>query len=368
MPTPTALREAKDLLAEAKRLTPAGPTEPPLWTALPGPQERAYYSAADVLGYGGAAGGGKSQLLLGLALTRHRRSIIFRKEAVQGRGLIDDARAILGTLGSFNEQAGLWRDLPGGRTVEFAGVKDPGSEHKYKGRPHDFIGFDEADFIPQHVVRFLMGWLRTEVVGQRCRVVMCFNPPATAEGRWVVDYFAPWVDPKHPRPAAPGELRWYAMGPEGKEVECRDHRPVAISGKMFTPKSRTFIPARVTDNPYYTATNYIAQLQALPEPLRSQLLEGDMAAGVEDDPWQVIPTAWVKAAMLRWGPEPPAGQCMTSVGVDVARGGRDQTVIRAAACPLVRPAAQVPRFAHARRSRRCRARAASPPRPRGHQH
>jgi hypothetical protein len=41
-------------------------------------------------------------------------------------------------------------------------------------------------------------------------------------------------------------------------------------------------------------------LQSLPEPLRSQMLYGDFRAGVQDDPWQVVPTAWVEAAMARW--------------------------------------------------------------------
>jgi hypothetical protein len=35
------------------------------------PQFDAYHSKADLLLYGGAAGGGKSDLLLGLALTAH---------------------------------------------------------------------------------------------------------------------------------------------------------------------------------------------------------------------------------------------------------------------------------------------------------
>ena len=37
------------------------------------PQVQAYTSPADLLLYGGAAGGGKSDLLLGLALTAHER-------------------------------------------------------------------------------------------------------------------------------------------------------------------------------------------------------------------------------------------------------------------------------------------------------
>src|SRR5262249_18632537 len=62
---------------------------------------------------------------------------------------------------------------------------------------------------------------------------------------------------------------------------------------------------------------------------------GDFRAGLEDDPWQVIPTAWVEAAQARWTPAPPADQPLTCVGVDVAYGGADQTGIAArhgAAC------------------------------------
>jgi hypothetical protein len=97
-------------------------------------------------------------------------------------------------------------------------------------------------------------------------------------------------------------------------------------GELIKPMSRTFIPSRVSDNPYLMGTGYMATLQSLPEPLRSQMLYGDFQAGVQDDPWQVIPTAWVEAAMARWKPLLPK-PTMDSVGVDVARGGRDNTVI-----------------------------------------
>jgi hypothetical protein len=94
-------------------------------------------------------------------------------------------------------------------------------------------------------------------------------------------------------------------------------------------------------------TNYYATLQALPEPLRSQMLHGDFFAGMEDDPWQVIPTAWVERAMARWS-EPDRKPIMASLGVDVARGGRDNTVLfrRHAGYwfdkPLVYPGPQTP--------------------------
>lgn len=299
----------------------------PLWSPLPGPQTLAYHSQADVLGYGGAAGGGKTDLLIGLGLTKHERSIIFRREAMQNRAMIDRSRELIGLQGSFNENTGTWRRLPGGRQIEFAGVKDAGDEQRYKGRPHDLVAFDEADQFIEHQVRFLQGWLRTTKKGQPCQCVLCFNPPSSAEGRWIIDYFGPWIDPKHPRPAKPGELRWFARLKSGEEVERPGPEPFQDAGQTVTPKSRSFIPALVTDNPMLMATGYFDQLNQLPEPLRSQMLRGDMTAGLEDDRWQVIPTAWVEAAMSRWTEDGGKHVRLSCIGTDVARGGDDQTVL-----------------------------------------
>jgi hypothetical protein len=319
----------------------AGAGDPPLWEPLPdrpdgtpSPQRAAYESAADVLGFGGSAGGSKSDLLLGLALTSHRRSVVFRREAAQLAALIDRSREILGGRGRFNANSGVWRELPGGRQLEFGGVKDLGDEQRHRGRPHDFIGFDEADQFLEFQVRFLTGWLRTTTPGQRCRVVICFNPPASADGRWLLEFFKPWLAHlfpdrfAHPNPAAPGELRWYATLPDGREVEREGPEPFDEAGETITPKSRAFIPSRVQDNPKLMATGYVAQLQSLPEPLRSQLLHGDMAAGLKDDPWQVVPTEWVRAAQARWRPEGSGVHVkMTALGLDVAYGGDDKTVL-----------------------------------------
>jgi hypothetical protein len=312
-------------------------TEPPLWTPYAGPQTWGYESLADVLGFGGAAGGGKTFLLLGLGATRHKRSLLLRREHTNTREMEDQARELFGKLGSFNANTGVWRDLPGGRQIEFGGCPNPGDEHKHKGRAKDFLGIDEADQFPESVVRFLMGWVRTADPSQRTRTVLCFNPPG-AEGRWLLDYFMPWLAYlfpakfTHPRPAPPGEIRWFARI-ENRDVERPNGSPFTLAtGETVTPKSRTFIPARITDNPALMRTNYPAQLQAMPEPFRSQLLYGDMSAGLEDDPWQVIPTGWVQAAMGRWRDGGDSG-ALSAVGVDVARGDPnsshvgDQTVI-----------------------------------------
>lgn len=338
-------REIKELLPyldederrEMDQLLASG--EIPIWAPLPGPQSLAYLSEADVIGYGGAAGGGKSDLAIGKALTCHEKTMIVRLNGTELTGVIDRMAQILGTRDGFNGQDKIWRLGPDNQ-VEFGSVPNPGDESKYQGRPHDLLVFDEATNIPANRVRFLMGWNRTTTPGQRCQTLLTFNPPTDVEGRWVIDFFGPWLDPKHPCPAEPGELRWFATI-EGKDLEVIDASPfVMVDGEkvfdfdpkafkpeeIIQPKSRTFIPAKIGDNPHLLGTGYMATLQALPEPLRSQMLKGDFNAGMTDDPWQVIPTAWVEIAQARWKDlqrKPP----MDSLGVDVARGGKDNTVI-----------------------------------------
>ena len=184
--------------------------------------------------------------------------------------------------------------------------------------------FDEISHFTRSQYRFIIGWNRTDDPSQRCRVICAGNPPTTPEGRWVVEEWAPWLDSEYPNPAEPGELRWYSVL-EDKLVWLDGPAPFYHKGERVTPKSRTFIPARVQDNPVYMTTGYVATLQAMPEPLRSQMLYGDFQAGTEDDAWQVIPTEWIRAAQRRWKPTPP--EAMSCLGVDVARGGKDKTVL-----------------------------------------
>lgn len=300
---------------------------PKLWAPNPGPQKDAFETKADFTFYGGAAGGGKTDLLLGLALSAHRRSILFRREYAQLKAVIERAREIIGEHGRYTVNEKLWRLPEIGRYLEFGAVQRAGDERKFQGRPHDLKAFDELPHFTEQQFRFLCGWLRTTERGQRCRVVAAGNPPTDAEGDWVIRFWGPWLDPQHPNPAKPGELRWFAVL-DGEEVEVENGRPFRHKGEVIRAKSRTFVPARVEDNPYYMATDYVSTLQALPEPLRSMLLQGRFDAGREDNPWQVIPSGWVKAAQQRWEEgKRPEDAPMTAVGVDVAQGGRDETVL-----------------------------------------
>lgn len=298
----------------------------PVWNPSPSnkPQCAAYESEADVIGYGGAAGGGKTDLLLGFASTQHHRSIIFRRVFPLLEGVVARSKEILGgRKNRYNESTHLWR-LESGATIQFAAMQHEDDKKNFQGRPFDLYGFDEATEFTESQFRFVTGWNRSTRKGQKCRVLLTFNPPMDEQGEWVTRYFAAWLDPTHANPAKDGELRWYAMI-DGEEKEMPNGSAFLHNGEMVTPKSRTFFHAQLSDNKILQATGYAATIDAMPEPIRS-LLKGKFGAYKQVDPFQVIPAAWVKAAQERWINSAPDSE-IKSVGVDVARGGGDKTVI-----------------------------------------
>ena len=129
--------------------SPAPPPSSPLeefraalpWCPHPGPQALAFLSDADELYFGGAAGGGKSQLLIGLGLLAHGDTLILRRRAV-------DAKALSKALQSLNYGSWKWSGsggelrTPDGRSLEVGGCEHEDDKTKYQGNPHDLIAFD----------------------------------------------------------------------------------------------------------------------------------------------------------------------------------------------------------------------------------
>ena len=301
----------------------------------PTPQQQAYDCKADILFYGGAAGGGKTGLLVGLALTAHHQSIIYRREVKQLDKIAEELMRFRRSRTGWNGQAKRLK-FGDGREVMFGGMQHPGDEESFQGMPFDLIAWDEINQFLESQFRYLLTWNRPGAGAkpdQRCRIVCTSNPPRSAEGDWIIKFWAPWLDPEHPNPALPGELRWFISDEDGNDLEVADNTPIPDPHnpndrtRDTIPRSRTFIPSSVDDNPYLAGTNYKSSLQALPEPLRSQMLMGDFTTGREDDAWQVIPSAWVEQAQARWTPKPPVGVKMSALGVDPARGGKDNTVL-----------------------------------------
>jgi hypothetical protein len=297
------------------------------WIPSPGPQTDAYFSKADCLLFGGEPGGGKSQLILGLAFNEHERSLIMRRQYGDLNRLVDDALKIHGSRDGFNGSPPPKLRISDTQIIDFAAAHRVGDEQGQMGKGRDLLGIDEATHFAEQQIRFLMGWNRTDTPGQRVRTVLATNPPLTAEGLWVNKMFAPWLDPKYPYPAKPGELRWVISDADGDDLWVEgpgDHRE--INGKIHRPTSRTYIPSKVSDNPYYAATDYERQLDAMPEPYRS-LLMGGFRTTFKDAENQVIPTAWIEMAKTRWAAGRASIVPMCTMGVDASGGGADPMII-----------------------------------------
>jgi hypothetical protein len=297
------------------------------WMPNPGPQTDAYLSEADVMLYGGQAGGGKSHFELGWCVNNARSGIIFRRELTQTDGLEKEGKSIIGDDARFNGSDLEWT-WPDGKTLKLGGMRQPDDWGAHAGRERDTFCFDEAGEFLEVQVSSIIGWLRAPP-GQRCRVILASNPPRTSDGLWLIEWFAPWLDDRFIDPAVPGELRWAAYvsrNGESEMVWVDGPGEYEIDGEMYLAKSYTFIPASLHDNPYRDTPQYRAQLQSLPEPLRSQLLYGKFTAGLKDVANQCIPTEWIRAAQDRWQDKPPADVPMCAIGVDCTGGGDDPMV------------------------------------------
>ncbi len=327
------------LKVEALKRLPG--SKPPIWKpspdhedGTPNTQRLAMESKADILGISGTAGWGKTDLALGIAALHHTHSVIFRRVFKNLRSIIERSREIYNpegdkaSSGRYNESLHRWV-LSGGRMVEFEAMQYEGDKFNQRGRPRDLYVFDEATEFSKSQVEFTLGWMRTTKPGQRCRAILPFNPPTESVGTWVINYFLPWIAYlfphkfQHPNPAKPGELRWDTTLDNGEGIGKPTGEQIVRDGKVYKPLSRSFLFGTLADNPHLKDTNYATILSSMPEPLRSQLLYGDFAADSKADPWQVIPTAWVKQAQRRWLEQEKPTMPLSGVGGDMVRGGKD---------------------------------------------
>lgn len=329
-----------------------------VWLSQPGPQTEAFYSEADETLYGGSAGGGKTDLLVGLATTAHRKSLIFRAQSKDLDGFWSRLHDVVGNPKSSNDVK-RYMVTADGRSIEGGHLDKPGSERDWQGRPHDLIGFDEAAQLVEARVMFVLQWLRSTTIGQRKRAVFATNPPIpeigpdgkmmdTGLGDWLQRWFAPWIDDHYHNPAEPGELRWCFMravgdryetiwvdGPGCYDPETGEHLPNATDedidlGKVSVARSRTFIRSKLKDNIFLKGSGYAEKLSSTPEPLKSMLLNGDFTVRGEDHPYQIIPTQWVTEAQRRWEERDEAEVVKLKQIIlygDVAQGGADTTVL-----------------------------------------
>ena len=369
------LRTLDKLFPEIKKTELVTEDNSVIWQPFPNsPQEFAFHHPADELFYGGAAGSGKTDLILGLsAFAKH--SLLLRREFPRCRAIIERSREIFArnisihARDSYNESLHLWR-LSESNTIQIGSVQYEQDWQKYQGQAHDLKCWDELTEFSEMQFRKINIWNRHPDPSVRCRIVATGNPPTTVDGEWVLDYWGAFIDPDYDGDRAEqGSLVWFVrkyIGEEDQDVEIARtslaevkeymargempprpiHEYTLPNGtvKQLEGRSRSFIGGKVEDNPVLMAKGYDKTLEALPIELRTRFREGNFIRIVESTDLQVIPTAWVVAAMDRWVAHMGTKSLdfnnaisiyrtknqvpnMSAMGVDPSRGGDDETAI-----------------------------------------
>ncbi|HEX4936991.1 MAG TPA: phage terminase large subunit [Gemmatimonadaceae bacterium] len=266
--------------------SPTKRRDPDEWRGTPA-QRRALACSAFELLYGGAAGGGKSDYLLiaplrWVHLPRFRALLLRRSFPELERTLLARARDLYPRLGArYHEQRHEWT-FPSGARISFGYLERPADALRYQGAEFAFVGFDELTHFDEASYRYLTSRVRS-ADGLPLRVRATTNPGGPGH-EWVRARWAPWIGPAGVRGAAPGSVRWY------------DHEGAQVPEGTPDALSRTFVPAKLSDNPYLGA-EYRAQLLALDPVTRAQLLDGDWDATVGEgklfhrDWWVVLDAA-----------------------------------------------------------------------------
>lgn len=239
--------------------------------AQAGPQSSFLSSSADIVIYGGAAGGGKSWALLMEPLRHIKRvkgfgSVIFRRTTPQIRsegGLWDTSEEMYPALKAEPKESSLeWVFPPHQNKIKFAHLEYEKNVLDWQGSQVPLICFDELTHFTQKQFFYLMSRNRS-VCGVKPYIRATTNPDADS---WVAEFIAFWINQEtgYPIPERSGVLRWFIringeiIWDDSREALIQDY-PEAI------PKSVTFIPASLADNKILEQKDpgYRANLRAL---------------------------------------------------------------------------------------------------------
>lgn len=249
-----------------------------------GPQEAFMSSSADVVVYGGAAGGGKTFAIL-MEPIRHINNpkfgaVIFRKNGVQitnEGGLWDESRNLYGKIpgarGIKNPKP-KWI-FPSGARVSFAHIERDDMLYAWQGSQIALIEFDELTHFTEKQFFYMMSRNRS-TSGVRPYIRATCNPDSES---WVARLIQWWWDPDtgYAIPERSGVIRYFARIEE--EIRWGD-TPQAVINQGADPdqvKSFTFIASTLEDNQILMQQDpgYLANLLSLPLLEREQLLHGN---------------------------------------------------------------------------------------------
>lgn len=244
----------------------------------PGPQEQFLSTPADVAFYGGAAGGGKTFALL-MDLLRgiedpNFRAVIFRRESTQittEGGLWDTSQNMYRALDGVPVASPHHKwEFPSGAVVAMRHLQHEKHKYAHQGGQYSVIDFDELPHFTETQFIYLMSRNRSDAdMDPYVRATM--NPDADS---WVYKWVRPFLedDGITPDKSKCGTLRWFTI--EENDLLWVDEDWRDEDGQP--PKSFTFIPATLDDNPALLEKNprYKSDLRAQSEHDQQRLLKG----------------------------------------------------------------------------------------------
>ena len=286
-----------------------------LWRPNPGPQTRFLASDADEVLYGGAAGGGKSAAAIALPLRFVHRSrfrcLFLRREARYLRDAIDKSEAIYPKLGARRNQSTNTWYFPSGAQVWLNHCEHESDISNYDSLEFNLVIFEELTHFTERQYLGIKARIRGADPESPHWVRATTNPGGIGH-EWVFARWGNWLNPTTQPHAVSGEKLWFTAG--AKPV-TRD-TPNALS--------RTFIAARLEDNPYI-APEYKSQILQLDPVRRAQLGEGDWLA--KPGAGKYFKRTWIKNYFDHY----PASQHRVRYW-DLAAGGDYAAGIRYAKC------------------------------------
>lgn len=262
----------------------------------PGPQTMFLASPADIVIYGGGAGGGKTWGLL-LEPMRHISNpgfgaVFFRRNSTQIRnegGLWDESTKLYNEVGGEPRESTLDWTFPSGASVSFRHLEHEKTKFDWQGSQIPLICFDELTHFSEGQFWYMVSRNRS-MCGVKPYIRATCNPDPDS---WVAEIIEWWIDQETGYPIKeragvvryfvrigdnimwadkPEDLAHYKMpGPDGEEIP-------------IPPKSLTFIPALLTDNKAMMEANpdYMANLMAQGTVQRERLMGGNWKIKASD--------------------------------------------------------------------------------------
>jgi len=248
----------------------------------PGPQTEYLSNPADIIFYGGSAGGGKTfgTLLDPLRHIHNPRfgAVIFRRTTPELRaegGIWDDSTTLYPLLNARSRETTLEWIFPSGAQISMAHMEHEKDRFKWQGSQVCGIYFEEVTHFTRAQFFYMLSRNRS-TCGVRPYIRATCNPDPYS---WVKDFLAPWLQKDYPFPAKSGEIRWFYRD-KGQVVWLAPGQPKP-KGKRC--KSVTFIRATVHDNQKLLEKDpdYLANLDNLPLIDQLRLRDGDWDTVIE---------------------------------------------------------------------------------------